>query len=57
MENEVIEYVKGSITKPSQEKSQALTKYMKGEIREQRIPIDSIKDSLILYVTKLKTKK
>jgi len=47
MENEVIEYVEGSITKPSQEQSQALSKYIKGEIRAQRILIESIKDSLI----------
>jgi len=51
--NEVIEYVKGSITKPSQERAQALPKYMKGEIRAQRILIESTKDSLIPYVAKL----
>lgn len=45
IENEVIEYVKGSISKPSQEQSQALSKYMKGEIRAQRILIKSIKES------------
>jgi len=50
MENEVIEYVKGSISKPPQEQSQALSKYMKGEIRAQRMIIESIKDSLIPYV-------
>lgn len=55
IENEVIEYVKGSITKPPQEQSQALSKYMKGEVRAQRILIESIKDSLIPYVEKLMT--
>ena len=29
IENEVFEYVKGSMTKPPQEQSQALSKYMK----------------------------
>lgn len=57
MENEVIEYVKGSISKPPQDQSQALSMYMEGEIRAQRIHIESIKDSLILYVAKLKTSK
>lgn len=32
MENEVSEYVTGSISKPPHEKAQALSKYMKGEI-------------------------
>ena len=57
MEDEIIEYVKGSITKPYQEQAQALSKYMKGEIRAQRILIESIKDSLIPYVAKLMTTK
>lgn len=57
IENEVIEYVKGSITKPSQEQAQALSKHMKGEIRVQRILIESIKDSLIPYVAKMETMK
>lgn len=57
MENEVIEYVKGSISKPPQAQSQAPSKYMKAEIRVQRILIESIKDSLIPYVAKLKTLK
>jgi len=47
IENEVFGHVKGSISKPSQEEAQALSKYMKGEIRAQRILIKSIKDSLI----------
>ena len=47
IENEVIGHVKGSIAKPPQEEAQALSKYMKGEIRAQRILIESIKDSLI----------
>jgi len=49
--------VTSSIAKPFQEQSQALSKYMKGEVRAQRILIESIKDSLISYVEKLKILK
>jgi len=51
------EYVKGSITKPSQEQSQALSKYIKGEVRAQRILVESVKDSLIPYVANMETSK
>ena len=57
IENEAIGHVKGSITKPPKEEAQALAKYMKGEIRAQRILIESIKDSLIPYVAKLEDSK
>jgi len=58
IENEVImEHVKGSITKPRKEDSQALAKCMEGEVRAQRILIESIKDPLIPYVSKLETSK
>lgn len=57
IENEVVEYVKGLINKPPKEEAQALAKYMKGEIRAQRILIDSIKGTLIPYVAKLETSK
>lgn len=57
LENEVNEYVTSSITKPYQEKSQALSKSLKEEVRAQRILIESIKDSLIPYVAKLKIAK
>jgi len=58
IENEVImEHVKGSITKPRKEDSQALAKCMEGEVRTQRILIESIKDPLIPYVSKLETSK
>ena len=57
IENEVMEHVKGSITKPRKEDAQALAKYMKGEVRAQRILIESIKDPLIPYVSKLPTSK
>eukprot|EP00253_Pinus_taeda_P009693 PITA_09693 len=50
IENEVMEHVKGSITKPPKEDDQALARYMKGEVRTQRILIESIKDPLIPYV-------
>lgn len=43
IENEVMEHVKGSITKPSKEDSQTLAKFMKGEVRAQRILIELIK--------------
>ena len=57
IENEIMENVKGSITKPREEDAQALAKNMKGEVRAQRILIESIKDPLIPYVSKLKTSK
>ena len=52
-----MEHVKGFITKPRKEDAQALAKYMKGEVRAQRILIESIKDPLIPYVYKLETSK
>jgi len=55
IENEVIDHIKGSITQPPKEGTQAHARYMKGEARAQRILIESIKDSLILYVSKLET--
>jgi len=55
IENEVVKHVMGSITKPPKEESQALAKYMKGEVRVQRILKESIKDPLIPYVAKLET--
>jgi len=39
IENEVMEHVKGSITKPRKEDTQGFVKYMKGEIIDQRILI------------------
>ena len=57
IENEVMEHVKGSITKPGKEYAQAPAKYMKREVRAQRILIESIKDPLISYVSKLETSK
>jgi len=47
IENEVMNNVKGSITKPREEYDQALSKYMKGEVRAKRILIEFIKDPLI----------
>ena len=57
IENEVVGHVKGSITKPPNKEARALAKYMKGEIRGQRILIESIKDPLIPYVAKLEASK
>jgi len=45
IENEVMVHIKGSITQPPKEDTQAHAKYMKGEVRAQRILIESIKDS------------
>ena len=33
IKNEVIDHVKGSITKPSKEDAESLAKFMKGEVR------------------------
>ena len=56
-ENELLEHVKGNITIPAKEQTQALAKYNKDETRTQRILIESIKDSLIPYVSKFETSK
>ena len=56
-ENEILDHVKGSITVPAKEQTQALSKYNKDETRAQRVLIESIKDSLIPYVSKLETSK
>ena len=56
-ENELLEYVKGNIVVPTKEQTQALAKYDKDEARAQRIMIESIKDSLIPYVSKFDTSK
>ena len=50
IKDEVMGYIKGSTMQPSKEDAPAHAKYMKGEIRAQRILIESIKDSLIPYV-------
>ena len=50
IEDEVMDYIKGSTIQPSKEDAPTHAKYMKGEIRAQRILIESIKDSLIPYV-------
>ena len=50
-------YIKGSTIQPSKEDAPAHANYMKGEIKAQRILIESIKDSLIPYVSKLETAK
>ena len=46
-------HVNGKVSKPSEE--QALSKYMKNDLRDQRILIESIKDSLTPYVEELDT--
>lgn len=57
IENEVMDHIKGSITQPPKEDNQAYARFMKGEVRDQRILIESIKDFLISYVSKLDTAK
>lgn len=56
-ENELLDYIKGSVSVPAKEQTQALAKYNKDEIRTQRILIESIKDALIPYVSKLEISK
>ena len=50
-------HIKGLVSKPSKEDTQAHAKYMKGDLRAQRILIESINDSLIPYVSKLESSK
>ena len=52
-----MDHIKGSTTQPPKEYTQAHAKYMMGEVRAQKIPIESIKDSLIPYVSKFDTAK
>ena len=56
-EQELMEYVTGEITKPSKDKTQELARYKKGEVRAQRIIVESINVSLVLFVANLKTSK
>ena len=56
-ENELLQHIKGNITIPAKEQTQALAKYNKDETRAQRILIELIKDSLIPYVSKFQTSK
>ena len=57
IENEVMGYIEGSTIQPSREDVLAYIKYMKGDIRARRILIESIKDSLIPYVSNLESSK
>jgi len=56
-EQDVMQYVAGEIIEPSKDKAQELAKYKKGEVRAQRIIVESIKDSLVPFVANLKTSK
>ena len=49
IEYEVMDYIEGSTVQPPKEDAPAHAKYMKGEIRAQRVLIESIKESLIPY--------
>ena len=57
IEYEVMDYIEGSTIPPPKQDSPTHANYMKGEIRSHRILIVSIKDSLIPYVSKLKSAK
>ena len=56
-EQDVIGYVNGEVIEPQKDKTQELTRYKKGEVRAQRIIVESIKDYLIPFVANLKTSK
>lgn len=56
-ENELLEHIKWNFIIHAKEKNQALAKYNKVKSRAQRILIQSTKDSLIPYVSKLETSK
>ena len=56
-ENELMDYIKGNVTIPAKDQTQDLAKYNKDETRAQKILIESIKDPLIPYVSKLETSK
>jgi len=57
IENEVMDHIKGLINQPLKEDNRAHARSMKGEVRAQMILIESIKDSLIPYLSKLETAK
>ena len=56
-ENELLDHIKGNITITAKERTQTLGKYNKDETRAQKILMESIKDSLIPYVSKFETSK
>lgn len=56
-EQDVIGYVNGEVIEPQKYKTQELTRYKKGEVRAQRIIVESIKDSPVPSVTTLKTSR
>ena len=47
-ENKLLEHIKGNVTIPAKEQTQALAKYNKDETKAQRILIESIKDSFLM---------
>ena len=57
IESEVMDSVKGSHVERSKENIQAYTKYTKGEIIARKILIESLKDSIIPYVSNLESSK
>lgn len=52
-----MEYVLGEVSVPDKEKTQELAKYKKGEVRAQRIIVESIKDHHVPFIADLKTSK
>lgn len=57
IEQDIMGYVTREVTEPEKDKTQELEKYKKGEVRAQRIIMESIKDSLALFVANMKTSK
>jgi len=53
----LLKYIKGNVVVLAKEQSQAIEKYNEDETRAQRILIESVKDPLIPYVSKLETSK
>ena len=57
-ENDVLEYVEGKVPEPLENAFAAVkAKYKKGEIKENKIIIDSLRDHLLTYISKLKKSK
>ena len=52
-----MEYVLSEVTKPSKDKTRELERYKKGEVRAQRIIVESIKYHLVPFVANLKNSK
>lgn len=57
-ENDVLEYVEGKVPRlPENASAATKAKYKKCEIKAKKIIIDSLRDHLIVYISKLKKSK